>query len=441
MMFLRNVLLIFRREYKNQVTRRSFLVTTMIYAIILILASLVPTIIAVGQAHANAQPSTPHLVVINNAGEVAGMSGATLLQFVQTSLNDQASQGSSSPVVASLAANRTLPQMQDEVKRGRIDGVLVLDRMANQALRFAYYTTSSSAVQVQSMITKLTMLDTSTRLGLNQAQIRSLFAQPALTVTTLQTGQQSFSTADRVTSLVLAYLGIILMLLTNLLYGLAIAQGVAEEKGHRIMEVLMLATTPDQLMAGKILGIGAAGLTQMGGLVALGIGLVALQNPLHALFLGSTTGGLAISLTGTAIKLLLLVLLYFMLSFALFSSLFAAAGALVQQQDEARNAATPVMLLFMVGYFLSVSIVSIPSAPNQLWFRVLSFIPFWTPTTMLVRISVGTISWWEIPATVILMILTGVLCTWISARIYRYGMLSYGQRFRLSQLTRAIRAG
>lgn len=437
MMFWRNVLLIFRREYKNQVTRRSFLVTTVICAIILILVSLLPTIIAVVQAHANAQPSPSHLVVIDHAGEVAGMSGRTLLQFVETS----ASQESSSPVVASLAANRTLPEVQDEVKSGRIDGVLVLDRMANQALRFTYYTTDSSTVQVQSVITELNILDMSTRLGLNQAQIKSLFAQPAFTVTTLQNGQLSFSTADRVTGLLLAYLGIILMVLTNIFYDQAIAQGVAEEKGHRIIEVLMLATTPDQLMAGKILGIGAAGLTQMGGLVALSIGLVALQNPLHALFLGSTSGGLEISLTGAAIKLLLLVLLYFMLSFALFSSLYAAAGALVQQQDEARNAIMPVMLLFLIGYILSMSILPIPSVPNQLWFRVLSFIPFWTPTTMLVRISVSTISWWEIPATVVLMILTGVLCAWISARIYRYGVLSYGQRFRLSQLARVIRAG
>ncbi|HEY3993716.1 MAG TPA: ABC transporter permease [Ktedonobacteraceae bacterium] len=440
---LRNIVLIFQREYKNQVTRRSFMVISIIYLLAIIVGSFVPTIIQYVGAHSNSQTS---IVLIDNAGDVAGMSGSTLTHYVTTALNGQAKAGNV-PFAVTLAADTALKTTQNAAKNGQTNVLLVLDRAADQELRFTYYTTSSdptdgNTVKVQTIAGQLDILDRAERQHLNTAQISSLFAHPQFTITNLQQGQNNRSTADWVSGLLLAYAGIILTFMTILIYGVSVAQGVAEEKGNLIIEILVLAATPFQLMVGKIIGIGAAGLTQMTALVAVGIGMFSLQIPIQAALLGSSPAGLQITITGTSITLLLLILLYFILAFALYSSLYAAVGALVQRQEDAQKAGMPVTMLFMVGYIISLSVVSIPGVPDSTWFKVMSYIPFWTPTMMLARIGVGTVAWWEILLTIGLMLLAFPICAWISARIYRYGILMYGQkRMKLGNLISVIRAG
>jgi len=212
--------------------------------------------------------------------------------------------------------------------------------------------------------------------------------------------------------------------------------GVAEEKGNRIMEILVNAATPFQLMAGKILGIGAAGLTQMTAFVVVGIGALLLQTPIKDALLGSNAGGLNLDISGSSIPLLLLLLVYFVLGFLLYASLFAAAGALVKRQEEVQNAIQIPMWLFMIGYV--VSFVGLTN-PDAMWVTVISFIPFWTPTTMLMRIAMGSVTWWGIALSIVLMIAVIVICTVISARIYRYGVLMYGQKPGVRQLMKLAR--
>ncbi len=444
---LRNIGLIFQREYKNQVRRRSFVVISVIYLLGVIIGSFVPTVIQYIGAHTNSQTS---IAIIDNAGNVAGMSDTALRHYLETALNGQAASSNSAGnahFVVTLVADSALQATQEKVKNGQTNLLLVMNRTPDQELGFTYYTTSSdptdsNAVQVQTIAGQLDILDRAVRQHLNPAQISSLFAQPQFTVTNLQQGQSGRSVSDWVSGLILGYIGIVLMFVTILLYGVSVAQGVAEEKGNRIMEILVLAATPFQLMAGKILGIGAAGLTQMASLVLVGIGMFALQIPIHSALLGNTPGGLQIAITSTSITLLLLILLYFILAFALYSSLYAAVGALVQRQEDAQRAGTPITLLFTVGYITCLSVISIPGVPDSTWFKVMSYIPFWTPTTMLARIGVGTVAWWEILITVGLMLLVVPISAWVSARIYRYGILMYGQkRMKLSKLISVIREG
>ena len=221
-----------------------------------------------------------------------------------------------------------------------------------------------------------------------------------------------------------------------LLYGMGVALGVAEEKGSRIMEILVSAATPFQLMAGKIIGIGAAGLTQMACVVAVGIGALLLQSPLQAALFGANSGGLTLNITSVSITLLLLLLVYFILGFLLYATLFAAMGALVKRQDEVQNAVAPLTFLLVIGYIVSYFGVY---SPDATWMKVISYIPFWTPTTMLVRIGASGVAWWEIPFTIALMIVAIFVCAVISARIYRFGVLMYGQRPGLGQLAKLVR--
>ncbi len=143
-----------------------------------------------------------------------------------------------------------------------------------------------------------------------------------------------------------------------------------------------------------------------------------------------------ILITSVTISLLLLLLVYFILGFLLYSTLFAAMGALVKRQDEVQNAVQLLTWLFMIGYIVSFFGIYTPDAT---WVRVISYVPFWTPTTMLMRIGAGGVAWWEIVLTIVLMIIAIFICALISARIYRFGILMYGQRPNLRQLVKLVR--
>ena len=202
------------------------------------------------------------------------------------------------------------------------------------------------------------------------------------------------------------------------------------------MEILVNAATPFQLMTGKIIGIGAAGLAQMAAFVIVGISALLIQNPIKAALSGNNSSALNLNITGSSITLLLLLLVYFILGFLLYATLFAAMGALVKRQDEVQNAIQPLTWLFMIGYFVSFFGIYNPDAT---WVKVVSYIPFWTPTTMLMRIGVGSATWWEIVLTIVIMIVSIFVCAIIAARIYRYGVLMYGQKPSMRQLFKIAR--
>jgi ABC-2 type transport system permease protein len=438
---LRNIRLIVAHEYKKRLTQRSFIISTIVILILIVIASFVPTIVAYISSVTNSQTK---VVVVNNAGTIAGMNNNALLHYIDTTLNAATSGQSTSGKPAfsiNAASAATTTSLQKQVKDSTVSILLVLDRTPSQDLHFTYYTNTnpirdSNISQVQALAGQLSLLDRSSRLGLTPDQTSKLFAQPDFAVVNVGQSQNNRSTSDIVTGYILAYVGIILIFMSVYLYGVMVANGVAEEKGSRIMEILVNAATPFQLMTGKILGIGAAGLTQMSAFVIVGISALLLQNPIKAVLLGNNSSALNLDITGSSITLLLLLLVYFILGFLLYATLFAAMGALVKRQDEVQNAVQPLTWLFMVGYVVSFFGIYNPDAT---WVRVISYIPFWTPTTMLMRIGVGSATWWEILLTIVLMIVAIFVCAVIGARIYRIGVLMYGQRPGMRQLFKMVR--
>jgi ABC-2 type transport system permease protein len=435
----RNIGLIIGREYKNRVAQRSFIIGTIVLLVAVIIAAFVPTIFQVITARTSSQTK---IAIINNAGSIAGLDGAILTKYIATNLNGAASQGQNTngkaPFAISTASSNSINNLQQQVKNGTLDVLLVVDRTANQDIHFTCYTNSSSldTSQIQTLAGQLGLLDKASRMGLTSTQTSNLFAQTAFKVVNAKQNQDTRSVSDMVAGYIIAYAGMILIYMWVTLYGTSVAMGVAEEKGTRIMEILVNATTPFQLMVGKIIGIGAAGVTQMATFVTVGIIMLLLQNPIKAALLGNSSGAFSLNITGTLVGLLLLLLVYFILGFLLYATLFAAAGALVKRQDEVQNAVLPITFLSLAGYL--VSLVGF-SNPNATWLRIISYIPFWTPTTMLMRMGAGSVAGWEIALTIAIMIVSIAVCTFISARIYRFGILMYGQKPGLGKLIKVVR--
>ncbi len=432
---LRNIRLIIGREYKNRVTQRSFLITSMILLVIVFLAAFVPTIVQLIAARTTSQT---HVVVVDDAGSIAGLNEATLTAYINSELNGT-NTGSHAPYAITSQPQARLRSLQNQIKNGELDILLVLARATNQNLGFTYYTNASSTSdsnlpKIQALAQQFNFLDVAHRLGLTPSQTRSLFTAPGFTV--VNTGQSSRPVSEIVAGYTLAFAGAILVYISVAIYASIVATGVAEEKSSRIMEILVNAATPLQLLAGKIVGIGAACLTQMACLVVVGIGTRLLQTPLQAALFGANAGGFIQYLTGVSIPFYLLFLVYFTLGFFLYATLYAGLGALVKRQDEVQSAVQVPSMLIVAAWLLTYLAVYLPDAT---WTKVLSYIPFFTPTMMLARFALGIVAWWEIVLTIALMLAAILACTWFAARLYRLGVLMYGQRPGLGRLLKLVR--
>ncbi|MBE3561615.1 MAG: ABC transporter permease [Ktedonobacteraceae bacterium] len=449
---LRNIGLIIQREFKNRVERPSFMIGTVIMLVLIIIGISLPTIISYFAASSNAQTK---LAIVNNAGPVAGLNGDALTGYFNANLNGtavpqtgspapaQAQQPSEQPrFVITAGAPGDIPTLQKQVRSGSLSMLLVLERAENRDVRFITYTASSNRMdtttsQLQAIAGQLSQLDKASRLGLTPEQTRSLFASPDFRVVHTAPTQDTRSEGERIVGYFLGMAGVILIFMAIFLYGVSVAQGVAEEKGHRIMEILVNAATPFQLMTGKIIGIGAAGLLQMTLLVIAGIGALLVQAPLSTALLSSRGGGFSLTMSSATLTMILLVLVYFLLGYLLFSTLFAAAGAMVSRQEEVQNTIQPLTWLFMIGYMASFFG---PAVGEATWIKVMSLVPFWTPTMMLMRLATGTVAWWEIALSVVLMLVASFFCALLAARIYRFGILMYGQKLKFSQFFKLARA-
>jgi ABC-2 type transport system permease protein len=215
---------------------------------------------------------------------------------------------------------------------------------------------------------------------------------------------------------------------------------VVEEKSSRVMEVVLNAATPFQLLAGKVFGVGAVALTQYGAIVVTGgIALLA-QGAVATAVLGETGSADALP-QGLTLELLLLFGVYGILGFLLYASLYAAAGSLVSRQEDVNTVIMPMTLAstggYLIGVYAAMGLLDIKAG----WIVALSQVPFLSPFMMLGRIATGVAAPWEILVSVALLVVSIGAALWLAARIYAAGVLLYGQRPGLRAIVRLVRVG
>ncbi len=198
------------------------------------------------------------------------------------------------------------------------------------------------------------------------------------------------------------------------IYGAAVANGVAQEKTSRTAEVLLAAVRPRQLLIGKVAGIGIVGLGQLA--IAIVGGLIA-NAVVHRAEISSTVW-----------LLLPMMLVWFLLGFALYAFACAAGGATVARQEEVQFVILPITLPLVAGFLLTYAAIASPSA---WWLRVLSFVPPFTPILMPVRIALGHVSAWEIALAVLIMLASIYGVARLAARIYSGAIVRGGARLSL----------
>lgn len=263
--------------------------------------------------------------------------------------------------------------------------------------------------------------------GARSVQIESLVASGSGEVVEILTSAplavRSLSGADteenRERSLI-AFGGLMLLYMAVLLYGSLILSGVTEEKTNRVVEVLLAAFEPWQLLAGKILGIGLLGLTQFVGTVV--IAMVGIQ----------LTG--VVDLPAFPVDSLLVLMLWFILGYSLFAVMFGAAGALVSRAEDAQTVVAPISLVAVAGFFIAIQAVSNPTSTLSV---VTTFIPPTAPFVAPVRFAFQAIPLWQMALSVALMVLTIVVMTRLAGRVYLGGLLRFGSRVGIREAFRS----
>jgi len=222
----------------------------------------------------------------------------------------------------------------------------------------------------------------------------------------------------------LAIVTSVLLFMSLIGYGTAVAQGVVEEKSSRVVELLLATIKPVHLLTGKVLGLGLVGLLQLVILGAIGV-------------VGGTVAGL-LTVPTAAASALVSAVVWYLLGFFLYASLYAAAGSMVSRQEELQSLVTPIIFPLLLPFIFSVSVL--PGDPRNTVGTVLSFIPFFAPTLMSARWALGVAAWWEVLVAALLTIAAIVGTVLVAARIYRNSVLRTGARVSLSEALRGSRA-
>ncbi|NEK94785.1 ABC transporter permease [Modestobacter muralis] len=219
---------------------------------------------------------------------------------------------------------------------------------------------------------------------------------------------------------IVALVGVVVLYSLLLLFGQFVAQGVVEEKSSRVVELLLATMKPWQLLSGKIIGLGLLGLAQMLVIAVIGV-----------------AGALAfdvVELPGRLIGTVLTVVAWFVLGYAFYASIFAAAASLVSRQEDLGSVLTPATLLPVVGLVIALQAAQDPTSTLA---RVTSFVPGLSPMVMAVRQSAGEAALWEVAVAVLIMLVSIAVIVRIGGRIYAGALLRTGGKVKLRDALRA----
>jgi ABC-2 type transport system permease protein len=232
---------------------------------------------------------------------------------------------------------------------------------------------------------------------------------------------------------IVSYFLVLILYMTLIFYGQAIMRGVIEEKSSRVVEIVLSSLKPFQLMAGKIVGIALVGFTQYAIWSLFGV-LLATKG--RALAAGAFPQMEAFKIPTIPVYVFVYFVIFFVLGYFLYSTLFAAIGSMVNTEKEAQQLMMPVIMLLVVPLLL---IMFVMRSPNSSLSVTLSLIPFFTPMLMLLRICILLPPFVQILGSICLLILTTLFMIWLSAKIYRVGILMYGKPPKPTEIIRWLR--
>jgi ABC-2 type transport system permease protein len=424
---MHNIMMIVRREYLERVTKKSFWLGTAVFPLLMVGFSFLPLLL-VGLGGNDQKP----IALVDGTGKLAApltreLSDEKLKNGQPRYLVENV------PIAGSLESTRR--PLEQRVRDKQIYGILSVsaDIDAKDAFQFYGRTVGDikSIAEFQSALRRAVI-----GLRFEKANIsvdKDVVAKLTAPVD-MQTNELSKEGGSTKKGFAEAYFGtfmfVLVLFMTLLLYGIATMRGILEEKSSRVMEVLLGSVSPDELMTGKILGIGLVGLTQVA-IYAVTAGLVRIYLMTHA------NPDMAGALSSFTAGKMAFFLVFFLLGYFMYTALFACIGAVCNSEQEAQNLQSPVQMCLMLPMMATIFFVGQPDSTISV---IVSLIPIFTPMVMFMRICVQTPPAWQIALSIALTLGATLLVFRGAAKVFRIGILMYGKRPTIPEILRWARS-
>ncbi len=419
----RRIYAVIRREYLERVRTKAFWISTLVVPLFLAAVMILPAWLA---ARGGGEFTVAVLDLSGQRVEVVREEVGRLLaddeeKLVITLLAQE----------AGVEAEATRERIKAAVQAKDFDGMLVLPADLLGEGRPEYVAPNVAAFKLLTVLERavnnVVVAERLTGAGLDPEAVRELTKRVDLK--TFKLGKGGEETSDQGQTFLLAYVFMMIIYVTVLMYGIYVMRGVLEEKSSRVVEVVISTLKPFELMLGKILGIGAVGLTQF---LIWAVLMAAVTAPGAAAAVGIE----GLELPSIPGQLLAFFVVYFVLGFLLYGTLYAGIGAAFDTEQEAQNFQGVVTMFLVVPLVLMMQILNQPDGTLSV---VLSLIPFFTPMLMFLRMTLSPVPPFQLAASVVLMVAAILACTWLVAKIYRVGILMHGSKPKLKELVRWVR--
>jgi len=444
----KKIFVVAKREYLERVRSRWFIAMTLLVPVVMAGAFLFPIWMA---ARASVSNQLGHIRILDATG--AGLGDRIAKALLADSTLGLTAGDSLAPRVevvspAELAAKEQAA-IAEAQRRDHIAGVLSLtdSTIAGESARYAGRNASniSDMDKLRTVVRQSAMMLRLEREGVRAAVVDDL-ARSNMRLSTervTESGKSGSGTAGLLVGIIVG----VLLFMSIIFHGQNILRGVLEEKATRVAEVVLSSVKPESLLAGKVLGVGAVGLTQQAAWLGIAAYLTNFSAPIVMKTIAAKGGAAAAAnaaaaspvagaLGGLSLTVLGIALAYFLVGFVFYACLYAAAGSMVNSEQEAQQAATPVMFL-LISTWLMVNPVLVN--PTSRLAVVLSWLPWSSPIIMPMRIGLTSVSPLEIAGSLFVAVLGCVGAVWLSARIYRVGMLMYGKKPSFAEVAKWIR--
>lgn len=427
---MRNIWIILRREYLERVRSRTFLVLTLLAPAIMTALMILPAKLATMGEKAQ------HIVIVASTQHLGEMVRQQLLAEPMGSEEADAEGNESSKrpedqYVVDVDTNTTEAErasLRDKVSTREIDGFLWLTDEAIAAHKADWDTRETAGSREKSWIgnavNRILQQQELAKAGLTNAQSQAVLNLVKVESVRIERGREAKgSGGGRFLEIVVM---VMLIYVAVLLYGISVMRSVLEEKTSRIIEVLLSSASSTELMTGKLLGVGAVGLTQivvwtvMAGVIALP-SLAAQPN---------------FSELQISPLVMISFVLYFLFGYLLYSTMYATIGAITTTEQEGQQLQFLIVMPLVLSVFLLMPVIRTPDSAVVVW---LSMVPFFAPIVMYARIVVQTPPIWQIALSLLLMVATIAGLVVLCARIYRIGVLIYGKRPTLPEIMKWLK--
>lgn len=420
-MNMNKIITLIKREYKEAVFKKSFIIMTLLIPVLMIGFSVVPSLLMMMEGD---EP------VVLNVYDATG----TVAPGIKTELKDSLKNGMPKYIVNVLTPNPAdeafFAAQKELIKDKSVNGFLYVPAGLNDSTHIRYYSRNvgdfTQNRRIRNSVNTILVNDRLIKSGIEPKLIDKLTRKiPMDLVKISDKGEENES--DFGVEYFSTFFFVMILYMTLILYGQSIMRSIIQEKNSRITEVLLSSVNPFEMMAGKIFGQGAVGLTQYLIWSVVGIAITVY---------GASMLPIQMDSINLSPMLFVYFIIFYILGFFLFSTLYAGVGVITNTEQEAQQTSMPITLLLIVPIIMLGMLVKNPGSDGVM---IMSMIPFFSPIIMFARINLIQPPALEIWGSVLLLVLTIIGAIWLVGKIYRVGILMQGKRPNLPEIMRWIR--